>query len=85
MKLLALSLALAASDPTEILKNYDKLMGPPAFEAEFAMTAHRADGTTRTYEMKTWKSGDDKFRANFLAPAAAKGQEILRVGDNFWV
>jgi outer membrane lipoprotein-sorting protein len=86
MNMLALALLLtAAPDASEILRSYDKLMGPAAFEAEFSMTAHRADGTSRTYEMKTWKSGDDKFRANFLAPAAAKGQEILRVGDNFWV
>jgi outer membrane lipoprotein-sorting protein len=85
---LALALTPAASravDAAQILKEYDKLMGPAYFEGDFAMTAHRADGTTRTYEMKVWKGGDDKFRANFTAPSAAKGQEILRVGDNFWV
>jgi outer membrane lipoprotein-sorting protein len=49
------------------------------------MTPHRPDGSARSYEMRYWKSGDDKFRAAFDAPAAARGQEILRNGDNFWV
>jgi outer membrane lipoprotein-sorting protein len=77
----------ARSEPEalQMLKRYDAIMGPEHFEGEFAMVAHRADGSSRTYEMRTWKSGMDKFRAFFTAPAPAKGQEILRVGDNFWV
>jgi outer membrane lipoprotein-sorting protein len=31
------------------------------------------------------KSGVDKLRATFLEPAAAKGQEMLRNGDNLWL
>jgi hypothetical protein len=79
------SAAARAEDATRILEKYDQTMGPKYYESDLSMTAHRADGTSRTYEMKVWKSEDDKFRGLFNAPAAARGQEVLRVGDNFWV
>jgi outer membrane lipoprotein-sorting protein len=76
-----------AADPTpaEILKKYDSLMGPPMFEAEQEMTSTREDGTTRTYVMHMLKRDLDKFRVQFTGPAAVKGQEVLRIGDNAWV
>src|SRR4051812_27096401 len=83
--MMLLALLLAQADPAALLAKYDAIMGPAHFEGDFAMTAHRADGSARTYEMKAWKSGDDKFRSLFSSPSNAKGQEILRVGDNFWV
>jgi len=55
------------------------------FEAQAAMTAHREDGTTRTYKMHVLKSGRDKVRATFKEPATAKGQEMLRNGENMWL
>lgn len=80
-----LSLTLAA-DPTaaEILAKYDQIMGPVTFESETQMTATREDGSSRTYVMKFLKR-DDKFRIWFAEPAAVKGQEMLRNGDNLWV
>lgn len=69
----------------ELLKRYDAVMGPGSFEAETVMVAHREDGSTRSYEMKVLKSGEDKLRASFSAPATAKGQEMLRNGDNMWL
>ncbi|HEY3451228.1 MAG TPA: outer membrane lipoprotein-sorting protein [Myxococcales bacterium] len=89
--LLALGcLALAAapqapSDPKQILEKYDEVMGPAFFDSVSTMTAHRSDGTERTYQMRLLKSGDEKFRVWFDAPSNARGQEILRVEDNFWV
>jgi outer membrane lipoprotein-sorting protein len=80
-----LALAAPAEDAAAILQRYDQVMGPPDFEGAATMTAHRPDGSTRAYQMRYWKSGEDKFRSAFDAPAAARGQEILRVGDNFWV
>ena len=68
-----------------LLRRYDEVMGPASFRAETAMVAHREDGSTRTYEMKILKSGRDKLRATFLAPSSAKGQEMLRNGDNLWL
>ena len=84
--LCATSLAHAAS-PTadDLVRRYDEVMSPRTFDALMEMVAHRQDGSTRAYKMRVLKSGDDKTRAWFLEPAAAKGQEMLKVGDNMWV
>ena len=85
---LAFALALAAQpspDALALVRRYDAVMSPPFFEAQTVMVDHRDDGTTRTYKMKTQKSGKDKLRAQFLEPAAAKGQEMLRNGENLWL
>ena len=83
----ALMLTLLAADPTvaDLLKHYDEIMGPAQFEAEATMTATREDGTSRTYAMKFLKKDQDKFRLWFSEPAAVKGQEMLRNGDNLWI
>ena len=75
----------APQDAKAILKRYDEVMGPAFFDSVSSMTAHRSDGTERTYEMRFLKSGDDRFRVWLDAPSNARGQEILRVEDNFWV
>lgn len=76
-----------AAEPTveSLLAKYDAIMGPASFESETSMTATREDGSTRTYVMKFLKKDQDKFRIWFAEPAAVKGQEILRNGDNSWV
>lgn len=83
----ALSTAAVAAEPTaeELLAKYDQVMGPKTFEALTSMTAHREDGTERTYVMKMLKAENDKFRVWFDEPAAVKGQEMLRNGENLWV
>ncbi len=75
-----------AGEPTaeELLAKYDGVMGPAVFASENTMTAWREDGSSRGYTMKMLKR-DDKFRVWFTEPAAVKGQEILRAGDNAWV
>lgn len=77
--------AARADDAKAILEKYDEVMGPAFFQATASMTARRTDGSERTYAMRFLKGGDEKFRVFFDAPANARGQEILRVGDNFWV
>ncbi len=79
--------SLAFADPTadELLKKYDSVMGPENFQATIDMTAHRDDGTMRTYKMAMLKKGTEKFRVAFAEPAAVRGQEMLRQGDNLWV
>jgi outer membrane lipoprotein-sorting protein len=79
--------ASRAADPTalELLDRYDKVMSPRTFDALMTMVAHRQDGTTRGYKFRAMKNEDDKMRTWFFEPAAAKGQEMLRVGDNMWV
>jgi outer membrane lipoprotein-sorting protein len=76
-----------ATEPTagDLVRRYDELMSPVSSEALMSMVAHRQDGTTRTYKMRSLKAGDDKLRMWFLEPASATGQEMLRVGDNLWV
>ena len=85
--LLSLVALPAWADPTadELMKKYDQLMGPENFESTVRMTAHRDDGTIRSYKMVVLKKGDDKFRLTFQEPAAVAGQEMLRQGDNLWV
>jgi outer membrane lipoprotein-sorting protein len=83
---LAMLLATATT-PTadDLLKKYDAIMGPENFESISEMTAHRDDDTTRTYKMRILKSGTEKFRLWFQEPAAVRGQEMLRQGENLWV
>lgn len=85
----ALAAAEKASAPTptaaELLARYDATMGPSHFQAVSTMTAHRDDGSSRTYKMRMLKRGDDRFRIYFLEPASSRGQEILRQGDNAWL
>lgn len=71
--------------PVELLKKYDAVMSPRTFDALITMVAHRQDDTTRTYKFRAMKLGDDKIRLWFFEPASAKGQEMLRVGENMWV
>ncbi|MGD0838784.1 MAG: outer membrane lipoprotein-sorting protein [Polyangia bacterium] len=78
--------ALAAPPSAdELVRRYDEVMSPRTFEGVMEMIAHRQDGTTRSYTFRVLKSGNEKFRAWFVEPASAKGQEMLKVGDNMWV
>ncbi|MSP59246.1 MAG: outer membrane lipoprotein-sorting protein [Myxococcales bacterium] len=85
--LLGQAAPVAAAEPTaaEILKKYDDTMSPKTFDALVVMIAHRQDDTTRTYKFRVMKGHDDKIRLWFFEPASAKGQEMLRVGENMWV
>lgn len=85
--LLAVAAPARGADPdaAELLARYDRAMGPENYEALATMTAHRDDGSTRTYRMRMLKKGDERFRLFFLEPATSRGQEILRQGDNSWL
>jgi outer membrane lipoprotein-sorting protein len=80
--------ATPASTPPsadDLVRRYDEVMSPRTFEAVMEMVAHRQDGSTRSYKLRALKLGNDKSRVWFLEPASAKGQEMLKVGDNMWV
>ncbi len=83
----ALALPAFAAEPTvdELLKKYDSIMGPAAYEAETTMSATREDGSVRSYEMKFLKKDNDKFRLWFANPSSVKGQEMLRNGESMWI
>ena len=89
--LFAVALALphsgfgAEPTPEDLLRRYDAVMSPITFDGLLVMIAHRQDDTTRSYKFRALKSKDDKIRTWFFEPAAAKGQEMLRVEDNMWV
>ena len=83
--LLAAPARAAEPTPEELLRKYDQIMGPGSFEAEASMTAWREDGSSRTYVMKILRGDAERMRVWFLAPPSVKGQEMLRVGDNFWL
>jgi outer membrane lipoprotein-sorting protein len=86
LTLLVSSIALAAPPAIEqVLQRYDAQMGPENMESVMSMTAHRDDGSTRTYKMKLLKLGSEKTRIWFQEPAAVRGQEILRQGENSWI
>src|SRR6266542_3373129 len=76
-----------AAEPTadELVRRYDEVMTPRTFDGLLTMVAHRQDRTTRSYKFRVLKSENDKTRVLFLEPASAKGQEMLKVGDNMWV
>ncbi len=75
----------AEPTPEDLLCRYDAVMSPVTFDGLLVMIAHRQDDTTRSYKFRALKSKDDKIRTWFFEPAAAKGQEMLRVEDNMWV
>ena len=77
--------AAAPPDAAALVRRYDAVMAPPAYEAKMKMTAWREDGSQRGYVMTVQKSGDDKVRVSFAEPKSAVGQEMLRQGDNLWV
>ncbi len=77
--------ATAAPTADDLLKKYDAIMGPDNFESVTQMTAHRDDDSTRTYKMRILKNGTEKFRLWFSEPAAVRGQEMLRQGENLWI
>lgn len=88
MSHLLLVLLFAAETPPkadDLLKKYDAIMGAENFEAVAEMTAHRDDGSVRAYKMKVLKAGSEKLRIWFSEPAAVRGQEMLRQGENLWV
>src|SRR5262245_38933678 len=81
----ACSSAARAGSAEDYLQRHDALMGPQHYEALMVMTAHRDDGSSKSYRLRLLKSGGDKVRLWFDKPAAAKGQEMLRAGENMWV
>jgi outer membrane lipoprotein-sorting protein len=83
--LLLLFAAETAPKAEDLLAKYDAVMGAENFDAVAEMTAHRDDGSVRIYKMRVLKAGTEKLRIWFSEPAAVRGQEMLRQGENLWV
>ena len=81
-------LAAEPNGPTgqQVLERYDQLFARNNIQWEIAMTAHREDGSAHTYVLTNLHGTErDLLRSFFTSPPAAKGQEVLRSGDNLWV
>ncbi len=85
MHALLLATFFAAPTADALLHKYDDIMSPATFDLEAEMVAHRDDGSVRTYKMRVLKGDGDKVRVYFQEPASARGQEMLKVGDNSWI
>ena len=78
------SYAKASPSSQEVLARANTIVAPEAYRATVEMVAHRKDGTTKTYLLKTVKQGSDKLRLTFHKPKTLSGHEILRLGDDLW-
>jgi hypothetical protein len=92
--LLGLAAALGATsrpqqaqtiDGNALLKEVDRRLNPPAYEAYRRLVNVEPNGRTREYLLYTVSGGRDRVAALFLEPASDKGRSTLRLGDNMWL
>jgi len=75
----------AAIDGAALLKQVERRLNPPAFDAYKRLINVEPDGRTREYLLYSINDGRDKVVALFLEPASDKGRSTLRLGDNMWM
>lgn len=76
---------VAAIDGAALLKQVDRRLNPPAFDAYKRLINVEPDGRTREYLLYSINDGREKVVALFLEPASDKGRSTLRLGDNMWM
>jgi hypothetical protein len=82
---IGLTPAGAVVDGTALLRQVDRRLNPPSFEAYKRLINVEPDGRTREYLLYSINDGRDKVVALFLSPASDKGRSTLRLGDNMWM
>lgn len=75
----------AAIDGTALLRQVDRRLNPPSYDAYKRLINVEPDGRTREYLLYQVAEGREKVAALFLSPASDKGRSTLRVGDNMWM
>ena len=75
----------AAIDGTTLLKQVDRRLNPPSYDAYKRLINVEPNGRTREYLLYQVAEGREKVAALFLSPASDKGRSTLRVGDNMWM
>ena len=75
----------AAIDGTALLKQVDRRLNPPSYDAYKRLINVEPNGRTREYLLYQVAEGREKVAALFLSPASDKGRSTLRVGDNMWM
>ena len=75
----------AAVDGTALLRQVDRRLNPPSYDAYKRLINVEPNGRTREYLLYQVADGREKVAALFLSPASDKGRSTLRVGDNMWM
>jgi len=75
----------AAIDGTALLRQVDRRLNPPSYDAYKRLINLEPNGRTREYLLYQIAEGREKVAALFLSPASDKGRSTLRVGDNMWM
>jgi len=83
--LLGLAWPAVAMDANQLLKQVDRNLAPPSYEAYRKLINVEPDGRKKEFVMFTAKKGKDKVAALFLSPASDKGRSTLRLEDNMWL
>jgi hypothetical protein len=72
-------------DGNALLREVDRRLNPPSYEAYRRLVNVEPNGRTREYLLYTVSGGRDRVAALFLEPASDKGRSTLRLGDNMWL
>jgi len=72
-------------DGNALLREIDRRLNPPSYEAYRRLVNVEPSGRTREYLLYTVSGGRDRVAALFLEPASDKGRSTLRLGDNMWL
>jgi len=75
----------AAIDGAVLLRQVDRRLSPPSYDAYKRLINVEPNGRTREYLLYQIAEGREKVAALFLSPASDKGRSTLRVGDNMWM
>jgi len=75
----------ATTDGAVLLRDVDRRLSPPSYDAYKRLINVEPNGRTREYLLYQVADGRDKVAALFLSPASDKGRSTLRVGDNMWL
>jgi Outer membrane lipoprotein-sorting protein len=75
----------APIDGAALLRQVDRRLNPPSYEAYKRLINIEPNGRTREYLLYQIADGREKVAALFVSPASDKGRSTLRLGENMWL
>jgi hypothetical protein len=75
----------AAIDGAVLLRQVDRRLTPPSYEAYKRLINVEPNGRTREYLLYQIADGREKVAALFVSPASDRGRSTLRLGENMWL
>lgn len=75
----------ASIDGVALLRQVDRRLTPPSYEAYKRLINVEPNGRTREYMLYQIADGREKVAALFVSPASDKGRSTLRLGENMWL